>query len=60
MGHEFKFVGFAGSSSQPSRTRNLVEAITTTAAKRIGATRFSISVVVPARSDSAIASCAAR
>jgi FMN reductase len=37
MGHEFKFVGFAGSSSRPSRTRNLVEAITTTAAERIGA-----------------------
>ena len=38
MGKTFKFVGFAGSSSRPSRTRNLVEAITTTAAKRIGAT----------------------
>ena len=38
MGKAFKFVGFAGSSSRPSRTRNLVEAITTTAAKRIGAT----------------------
>lgn len=38
MGKNFKFVGFAGSSSRPSRTRNLVEAITTTAAKRIGAT----------------------
>lgn len=38
MGQSFKFVGFAGSSSRPSRTRNLVEAITTTAAKRIGAT----------------------
>lgn len=38
MGETFKFVGFAGSSSRPSRTRNLVEAITTTAAKRIGAT----------------------
>jgi FMN reductase len=37
MGQNFKFVGFAGSSSRPSRTRNLVEAITTTAAKRIGA-----------------------
>jgi len=30
-------VGFAGSSSRPSRTRNLVEAIATTAAERIGA-----------------------
>jgi FMN reductase len=38
MGYSFKFVGFAGSSSHPSRTRNLVEAITNTAAKRIGAT----------------------
>ena len=38
MGRPFKFVGFAGSSSRPSRTRNLVEAITTTAASRIGAT----------------------
>ena len=38
MGKAFRFVGFAGSSSRPSRTRNLVEAITTTAAKRIGAT----------------------
>ena len=38
MGKTFNFVGFAGSSSQPSRTRNLVEAITTTAARRIGAT----------------------
>jgi FMN reductase len=38
MGKTFKFVGFAGSSSRPSRTRNLVETITTTAAKRIGAT----------------------
>lgn len=38
MGRSFKFVGFAGSSSRPSRTRNLVEAITTTAASRIGAT----------------------
>ncbi|MEO6396517.1 MAG: NAD(P)H-dependent oxidoreductase [Devosia sp.] len=38
MGRNFKFVGFAGSSSRPSRTRSLVEAITTTAAKRIGAT----------------------
>lgn len=38
MGQTFKFVGFAGSSSRPSRTRNLVEAITYTAAKRIGAT----------------------
>ncbi len=38
MGQSFKFVGFAGSSSRPSRTRNLVEAITTTAARRIGAT----------------------
>jgi FMN reductase len=38
MGKTFKFVGFAGSSSRPSRTRNLVEAITSTAAKRIGAT----------------------
>lgn len=36
MGKAFRFVGFAGSSSRPSRTRNLVEAITTTAAKRIG------------------------
>jgi FMN reductase len=38
MGQTFKFVGFAGSSSRPSRTRNMVEAITTTAGKRIGAT----------------------
>jgi FMN reductase len=38
MGKAFKFVGFAGSSSRPSRTRNLVEVITTTSAKRIGAT----------------------
>jgi FMN reductase len=38
MGQTFKFVGFAGSSSRPSRTRNLVEAITATAGKRIGAT----------------------
>lgn len=37
MGRSFKFVGFAGSSSRPSRTRNLVDAITRTAAKRIGA-----------------------
>ena len=37
MGKAFNIVGFAGSSSRPSRTRNLVEAITTTAAERIGA-----------------------
>ena len=37
MGKTFRFVGFAGSSSRPSRTRNLVETIATTAAERIGA-----------------------
>ncbi|MEO6014147.1 MAG: FMN reductase [Devosia sp.] len=34
---QLKIVGFAGSSSRPSRTRNLVEAIANAAATRVGA-----------------------
>jgi FMN reductase len=34
---EFKIVGFAGSSSRPSRTRNLVDAIANASAQRVGA-----------------------
>ena len=37
MANSLKIVGFAGSSSRPSRTRNLVEAIAGAAAKRSGA-----------------------
>jgi FMN reductase len=37
MSGPLKIVGFAGSSSRPSRTRNLVEAIAETAAQRTGA-----------------------
>ena len=37
MTNNLKIVGFAGSSSRPSRTRNLVEAIAGAAAKRSGA-----------------------
>lgn len=37
MSHPLHIVGFAGSASRPSRTRNLVETIASTAAERTGA-----------------------